>query len=206
VVPEAKVVNDFAALQRAFHAFGPLPEDQITNLVTGARTVRLQKGEWLLREGEAADWLGFLAEGLVRYFCRQQDREVNLGFELEGGFVGDYAAYMQRSRAMHCEQALEPSRVLWFPRELVDGLLAGHACWREISGRIAESELARKMQDDIARRTSTPEERYRALVAARSPLLQRVPLFHLASYLGVTPETLSRIRARRAKPADRDRS
>lgn len=192
-------MNDLADLHRAFARLHPMPETEVARLLAGSRVTELAKGELLVRQDEPAEWLGFLARGLVRIYCNRDGREVNLGFELEGGFVGDYAAYMQRGLANQSQQALEPSRVVRFPRELLDRLLATDARWRELSGRVAEVELVRKLQQELETRAGTADDRYDTLVAQRSPLLQRVPLYHLASYLGVTPETLSRIRSRRAR-------
>lgn len=184
---------------RAVAALGVVVDDPGADMLRAARIVELPAGGVLVREGEPANWLGFLVLGAVRIHCLRDQRDVNLGFEFEGGFVGDYAAYMQRVPARSSQQAIEPSRVLRFPREYLDRLLAEHACWRELSRRVAEAELVRKLSEDVERRTRTPEQRYEHLVASASPLLQRVPLYHLASWLGITPETLSRIRARRAR-------
>lgn len=192
-------MSDVDAFLRATAPFGNEHGPASTDLLHRAKPIELGAGELLVRQGEPANWLGFLVKGLVRVYCHGGDREINLAFEFENGFVGDYGAYMQAGPAQHSEQALEPSRVLCFDRPLLDRLLGEHASWRAVAGRIAEVELVRKLTKEVEQRSQSPEERYAALVASRSPLLQRVPLYHLASYLGITPETLSRIRARRAK-------
>ena len=193
----APIASLAAELGRAFAPYAAIPAEQMRLLVDGARIRELAKGELLIRQGSSTDWLGVLATGLVRIYRVHEDVEVNLGFELAGGFVGDYAAYMQQAVATQTQQALEPSRVAIFRRDLLDRLLAGDACWRELARRTAEAELVRKLQLDAEARTMSAARRYETLVRGRSPLLRRVPLYHLASWLGVTPETLSRIRARR---------
>jgi CRP-like cAMP-binding protein len=189
-------MHDDSALQQALIRYAAIPAEQWQLVRRGIKVVDARKGTVLQRQSEPADWLGFLEHGVVRMFRNLDGREINLGFELDGGFTGAYEAYMQRRPAQCSLQALVDSRLWRFDRPLLDGLLAGHPCWRELSGRIAEAELARRLDAELKSRTQTAEERYVAMLRDRSPLIQRVPQYHLASFLGIAPETLSRIRAR----------
>jgi CRP-like cAMP-binding protein len=187
-------------MQSAFEALVAFPAPQWEEVKRRARLVSVPKGEILVRPGEAVDWLGFLEHGLVRNFQLVGTREVNLGFDAEGGYVGDYEAYMRQQPATLTIEALEPSELVRFERAQTEVLMGQHPCWRELLGRISEVELLRRIEVERDARTLTPEQRYAALERADSLLLRRVPLYHLASYLGVAPETLSRIRARLGNP------
>jgi CRP-like cAMP-binding protein len=132
----------------------------------------------------------------LRNFRRVEDREVNLAFDCEGSYVGAYDAYTRRARSQYGIEALEPSRIVRFDRRAHETLAKGRPCWRELFQRITESELARKIEGEVQKRSMTIEQRYAELERKRSFLVRRVPQYHLASYLGIAPETLSRIRAR----------
>jgi len=188
--------HDIARLRDAFTALAPLPEDEWSFLCARLELRELPRGAALVREGETVDWLGFLTRGSVRIFHTLDGREVTLGFDCEQRFVGAYDAYRTRTRSRTGLEALEASTLVRFERALLDELDARHAAWRELFRRVAEHELVRKMDKELRIRTRSAEERYAELVRTNSWLVRRVPQYHLASYLGIAPETLSRIRAR----------
>jgi CRP-like cAMP-binding protein len=188
--------HDLAAVRRAFAALAAIPDDEWRFLEERVALREVPKGSMLLREGERVDWLGYLTRGLVRIVRRAGGREVTLGFDCEDRFVGAYDAYVTRAPARYGIEALEPSRLARFERGLLDALERRHDCWRELFRRIAERELVRKLDKELRIRTRTSEERYAELVRTGSYLVRRVPQYHLASFLGIAPETLSRIRAR----------
>lgn len=196
-------MHDFSGLERSLNALVKIPEDQWAGMRAELRVVAVSKGETLVGQGEDVDWLGFLDRGLLRMVHYTGEREVNIGFETEGAYVGAYEAYMTRTPAKFAVEALEESVVIRFDRVLLESLVGRHACWRELMGRGAELELVRKLDADVRARTLTAEERYADLARTNPALLRRVPQYHLASYLGIAPETLSRIRARTSAPATR---
>ena len=194
------VSPELLSLRCAFDAIAPLPAAEWEFCRAHATVRDFARGEPLVRQGERVDWLGFLLSGLVRYYRLEDGREVTLGFDREERFVGAFDAYTSRQPARYSIHALEPGRVVRFDRNLFDQLAARHAIWRELSMRIAERQLAHRIDKELRIRTLSAEERYTELVRSDSYLVHRVPQYQLASYLGIAPETLSRIRARMSSP------
>lgn len=188
--------SELRTFRRACAALAPIPDEEWSFFSHRIVPRTVPRGAWLLRQGEPVEWLGFLARGLVRLSHRAGEREVTLGFDCEDRFVGAYDAYRRRTPASFAIEALEPCVLLRFERALLDELEARHACWRELGLRIVEQVLLNKIDKELRIRTRTAEERYVELVRRGSFLARRVPQYHLASFLGIAPETLSRIRAR----------
>jgi CRP-like cAMP-binding protein len=157
---------------------------------------RLAPRQLLLRQGERSDRVWFVAAGLLRIFRTEGTRQVTLGFDLEDRFVGAYDSVLSGEPASFSIEALEPCELWSFDRATLQRLYQRHRCWERVGRLQAERQLLRRTHKEVAIRSLRPAARYRQLVAQQSWILQRVPQYHVASYLGVSPETLSRIRAR----------
>lgn len=161
----------------------------------------VRRGTLLVRQGEGQEWLAAIERGLVRYFHHNAQREITLGFDHEGGFTGAFEAYVTRTPSVLSIEAPEETVLCRFDREALDLLMASHDRRRELWGRASTAELLRKMEAERVVRAQSPRERYEALERERSHLLRRVPLYHFASWLGIAPETLSRIRSETVSPS-----
>ncbi|MEO0387609.1 MAG: Crp/Fnr family transcriptional regulator [Pseudomonadota bacterium] len=187
-------------------AVAPLVPDQtaLAALHSGARHRVLEKGEHILRAGVIAEEVFFVHRGLLRYYFN--DPGAN-GQERTGQFfdagivVTDAESFLARRPAEQNFEALEKSSIVALPRATLNaGYDADHAIER--FGRLMLEEALVGSQRRAGRLlTLQPEERYRRFVETRPEVARRVPQYLIASYLGLTPESLSRIRRRIANGA-----
>jgi CRP-like cAMP-binding protein len=158
-----------------------------------------QKGEILLEEGQIARDCYFTIEGCVRSYQLIDGDERTTHFYVEGDPIASMTSYLNKTPANHYLACVEDSvlAVLHYDNELK--LYKKLPRLEALCRTNIEQEFGKQQEILQHYLTKNPEERYLMLLKTRPELLQRIPQYHLASFLGVQPESLSRIRKRIAQ-------
>jgi len=188
--------GDERALRTACAEFADIPDEEWRFLWARMLAREFAPREHIVREGRPAPYVHFIVSGLVRLYYNREGRELVRGFDFENRWAAAYESVLTGEPATFSIETLEPTRTLSFTAETLRLLYNRHPCWDRFGRRILEAEWVRQADKARRFRVYSPEEHYKVLIARRSPIIDRVPLNQLASYLHVTPETLSRIRAR----------
>lgn len=193
--------SGFAAL--ILRTVAPLaPLDQtIAQLARACDLAALDKGQDLLRGGEVAGHVYFVVKGLLRYyFTDPATGEERTGqFFDEGRLFTDATSFLSQTPATQAIQALEASVVLCVPRPALYAAYAQDHAIERFGRLMVEEALMGSQRRSTNLLTLAPEDRYRTFMALRPEVARRVPQYLIASYLGLTPEGLSRIRGRLGK-------
>ncbi len=162
------------------------------------------KGAILLRPEERAREAYFILAGCIRSYVVKDGEDRTVDFFVEEDAVLPLG-YGKDEPSGHYLECLEETTAVASGPDREREMLARYPELKSVC--LAMSEImAAKLQESLARyRTSTPEERYRDLVERRPDLLRRIPQYRIAEYLGIRPESLSRIRRRIARPSRTDR-
>ncbi len=160
---------------------------------------KVKKGELLLKQGKVADHVSFINHGLFRMYYLIDGKEKITEFFREGAYVSDYRSFLTREPSLTSVQALEDAELV---ETSFDGL---QTIYRQLpEANIIGRLIAEELFIDICRRNTAQAgdnvaQQYRDLLAEKPWLFQRVPQYMIASYLGITPEALSRIKARMSR-------
>jgi CRP-like cAMP-binding protein len=177
----------------------PLTEEE-TEVLNDCIPIRsFKKGTVLLREGQIATECYFNIEGCVRHYYLSDGEERTTQFYTEQQSIASMNSYLNKVPANHYLECLEDCTLAVFGYEKEKELYSKFPKFESLCRLSMEDDFG-KQQEMLARFIiQSPEERYLSLLETRPELLNRVPQYHLASYLGVKPESLSRIRKRVAE-------
>ena len=155
---------------------------------------QLKKKELLIKPGQIAPFLAFIEKGAFRvYFINNQGQELTTWFSFAGMMVTDMLAYYQNSLASFYVEAIEGSSVLIAQKKCLEELFLDNPSFQKFGKEYAEMALVKVMERMVTLQTKSAEERYKELLS-NPEYLQTIPLKHLATYLGITDTSLSRIR------------
>jgi CRP-like cAMP-binding protein len=124
------------------------------------------------------------------------DREQICDFIFENEYISEYGSFIKRTPANVYIQALEDSEIIKFHYDHVQAFYEKYPALQKFGRLIAEKFLLDTFNRSTSLLFMSPEDRYNELITSKPQLLQRVPQYMIASFIGVTPEALSRIRKR----------
>lgn len=159
------------------------------------RTV--SRKEYFLHQGEVCIQIGFIRKGYVRLFYSDKNSETTKDFNFENSFCGSHASFSTQQPARFNIIAMEDCELYVIDRPQLYALYDRYKCFERLGRLQMEYMFDRKEQREAAFLLDDAEKRYADLLRSYPQIQQRVPLKYIASYLGITAETLSRMRALR---------
>ncbi len=181
-------------LIKYFQKYLDLNQEEIEFLIENVPIVEVRKEEALLKEGELSSAFYFVITGIIRMFYLVDGVEKTTFFYEENDFVSSYESFTKQIPSKHYLQAVKNSSIAVFDIQVVAKILKRFPRFELLSRIVMEKELSiyQDMISHFVTRNAT--QRYLNLVEHKPHLLREIPQYDIATYLGVSPETLSRIR------------
>lgn len=199
MISDEQRAHDYAVIRAVYERFMPI-DDVIFNVITShTRYVEMSKGQAFIQQGGTNDQLGLMVEGLMRGVEIIDGDDHTMMFFDAPCFVTEYVGYLRREPAQFSIVALEDCRLYTWSYDDLQRMYSLSKDGERVGRLIAEQVIAEVVNDVRSFRFDTATERYAKLTANYPRLIQSVPQYMVASYLGVTPESLSRIRAKLTK-------
>jgi CRP/FNR family transcriptional regulator, anaerobic regulatory protein len=185
----------FENLIQAIKAIADLPEGEIHVFLSSIEVKEVAKGAHIIQGGDVCDFICFVDKGLLRTYLMVDDQEINTEFFHENTFAAAYTSFLLNTKTALNIQALELSTLLYISKQNIEVLYTRDPRWLALGKHIFEREFIKKCKRESSLLQESAKERYLTLLRDVPGIETRVPLFHIASYLGIKPESLSRIRS-----------
>lgn len=155
---------------------------------------RLKKGEFLIKSGEKSRHVSFINKGLLRMFYLVDGKEICTGFVCENQYAGEYESFLTHQPSSGNIDALEECELINLSYDEMQAIYKSNPVFETFGRRIAEILFIMISSQTNRLLTMSPEERYQSVILSQPFIVQRVPQYMIASFIGITPEHLSRIR------------
>ena len=180
-----------------FDKFFKLNDEEWADFEKCILKVNIAKNEQLLKQGKHCNFIAFIQEGSFRFYFDKEGEVKITAFFFQGDFVSNYRSFLTGKPSDHYIEAMQDALVYKINLQELKMLYDKHKNVERLGRLIAENlylSVANRLDSFLFQ---TPAERYKNLIEKNSRLIQEIPQYMIASYLGVKPETLSRIRARK---------
>ncbi|MDQ1090260.1 Crp/Fnr family transcriptional regulator [Siphonobacter sp. SORGH_AS_1065] len=176
--------------------FVSLTSEELALLDTYFVPLHLQRHEFLLQEGHVCQFIAFVNEGIVRHFHTKEGVEKTCDFSFQHSFLTDFTSLTHRVPSIFSLQALQETDLLLIKRENLLQLYQQCPKYETFGRLMAEMVAQRATEIAMSLSSEKPEERYKNLLKKHPDLFQKVQQKYIANFLGISPESLSRIRKR----------
>ena len=174
--------------------YAPLTSECKSEFAANSRILTLKKGEILVKEGQYSDKAYFIVSGSTRAYYLNDGKDITYWFAFENDFICAINSFFQNIPSPHFIEVLEETILLEISRDDIMKLSDKYHNFERLTNRVATKTMLKLQARIVSMQFQSAEQRYQNLLSAYPSITQRVSLTHIASYIGITLETLSRIR------------
>jgi CRP-like cAMP-binding protein len=182
-----------------------LTDEEFEHFESFFETRQFKKKELLIREGEVEKYLNYIDSGAARLFFSKGKEEIVMEFAVENEVIGCFNSFFSHTPSHFSIEAIEPLTVFSLTHENLETLFVNNVKIETLARLFTREAYLKKTDFDYHRARTTTEKRFVEFVQNNGHLIQRVPQKYLASYLGIKPETFSRMKHLIKNPKDKKR-
>lgn len=172
-----------------------LPDEMYGRFIGLAGTEHIKKKEMFVERGKVCRRLGIIESGVLRSYLEKDGDEFIKDFYFPGSIVVSYGSFLTGEPCIGNIQALEDTRLITISRSACDRLLEESAEWYKFGKYISDCLLIRKCRRETSFLMDDAYERYKLLLKTYPKIERHVSQHHIAAYLGIKPESLSRLKS-----------
>ncbi len=187
-------MDEFIKIRQKLEVLKAIPESEWIFFTKIFQLKKFKKGEYIVEAGQFSNSFGFIKEGLVRFFYTDQnENELNQTFKKEEDYILSWQSIFNKTPSTFSIQALEDSCVYLADYLDFEPFLERHICWPQLCYGLAQQDYLIKAKREELFLSNDAQERYEYFLKNFPHLATRLTQVQIASYLGISAETLSRI-------------
>jgi len=179
-----------------FNKMSPLKDEYWQIFYSKLEKREFPKKSLILKQGDVENYLTFIEDGIVRHYFEKIDNDITFEITFEGSFFSAYKSFLTRTPAEYNIQALTDVTLFSISFENLQKVYRETPKGNMFGRYAAEGLYLEKFNRELSLLTKTAEQRYLTLFKEHPQLIKEIPLKYIASYIGITPQALSRIRKR----------
>jgi len=186
--------TEFSGIKNSLWKLYSFSEEELSQFAERLAFKKLKKKEYLLRPNQISNALTFINSGSLRFFTDTERGELTITFFTENQWAADIESFLRQQPSGNYIEAMENANIASITLNDIHELMDLYPCFRMLNALLANWVIPTTHLATIS--TKNPDERYKELLLKHPDWVNRFPQMQIASYLGMTPETLSRVRAR----------
>ena len=174
----------------------PLTDEELELIDKYFEIKQLNKKDFLLRDSKICNFVGFIVDGTIRHFHIKDGIEKTCDISFENSWVTDFHSFLHNTVGVMNLQAMETTTIFMVTNTNLNKLYKECSKYETFGRLMAEQVAQRATEIAMSLSSEKPEERFQNLLKKQPDLFQRVPQKYIANFLGISPESLSRIQKR----------
>ncbi|MEM7484589.1 MAG: Crp/Fnr family transcriptional regulator [Bacteroidota bacterium] len=187
-------MNIEKVLNKVGEVYSPISIECQQEFLAYSKSSTFKKGEIVVHEGQFSKKAYLIVAGCARAYYLKDGKEISDWFTFENQFMAPIVSFFSKEPSPHYVEFVEDSTVLEFSKDTMDSLMNKHHDFQRFIGNVVTETMLGLCERLYTIQFNRAEERYKHLLGVYPNITNRIPLTHIASYLGITLETLSRIR------------
>ena len=178
------------------NTFVPLTDEELSLIDKYFEHIKIKKKDLLLQDGKVCNFIGFIAKGTIRHFHIKEGTEKTCDISFENSWVTDFQSFTHNTSCIMNLQAMDDTTVFIIRKENLYKLYSECSKYETFGRLMAEQVAQRATEIAMSLSSDKPEERFQNLLRKQPDIFQKIPQKYIANFLGVSPESLSRIQKR----------
>ncbi|AWV98744.1 Crp/Fnr family transcriptional regulator [Arcticibacterium luteifluviistationis] len=183
-------------IRKIFEENTKLSDEDWAYFSSKLKHIEVPKKTAILKAGKVENHLSFVQNGIIRYYIPNLESDLTFAFVFENSFSCAYDSFLCQSPSNYTVETISESTLWQVTYQDLEDIYTNTAVGNTIGRKASEALFLKKAKRELSLLNETAEERYLNLFTERPELIRQIPLQYIASYIGITPQALSRIRKR----------